>query len=274
MSVYNYIQGVEDNTNARYNFLIQGGDTYTSSLGLMLKNDVTSASTNKKGSRVSHDNSNNAFFDLRTTKANDQTISMRMIDDANPTATPVEMLKLTDDDKSSTSRYGATVTGRVKASQYFVGEADTRAPSTAGVYVGMDASTTGYFKINKGASGTGGFKFNTYNSDGTLSQTNLELNADGTVKAVKYAATADALDSEARAIVTFDANGQLVRDFGQNARIRSVEDRLTSLEEDTGSTVPVKVNEIITRLNSLNFFSSNIESLVIAAAPTPYTPAP
>jgi hypothetical protein len=139
--------------------------------------------------------------------------------------TTANMLVLTDDDKSSTSTYGAQVGGRVKASQFYVGEADTRAHTSQGVYVGQDGSSVGYFNINKGASGTGGFKFGTYAADGTLAQSNLELAADGSVKIDKYKATTNDADSETNAIASFDANGNLVRNYQQNARLRSIEER-------------------------------------------------
>jgi hypothetical protein len=196
---------------------------------------------------------------------------MRLLDDANNGAAS-NLLVLTDDDKSQSSVFGATVTGRVKASQLHVGEADTRAPVAAGVYVGHDASNLAYLKVNKGAAGTGGFKFATHSNDGSEAQVNLELLADGHVKAVKYSVTADSLDTETNAIAAFDANGQLVRSFQQNARFRSVENRLSSIEEDTLTGTPIKVNEIIRRINSLKFFSTDIPLLDVGSAPAPYVP--
>jgi hypothetical protein len=233
----------------------------------MIKGDTTAA----KGTRIAQDSSDNAFFDLRTTKGGVKNISMRLLDDANNGAAS-NLLVLTDDDKSQSSVFGATVTGRVKASQLHVGEADTRAPVAAGVYVGHDASNLAYLKVNKGAAGTGGFKFATHSNDGSEAQVNLELLADGHVKAVKYSVTADSLDTETNAIAAFDANGQLVRSFQQNARFRSVENRLSSIEEDTLTGTPIKVNEIIRRINSLKFFSTDIPLLDVGSAPAPYVP--
>lgn len=262
-----YAEGLTNSTSGSYNFLVSGKSDYTSSSGLMIKGDTSSA----KGTRIAQDASDNAFFDLRTTKGGVKNISMRLLDDDNNGAAS-NLLVLTDDDKSSTSTFGAQVTGRVKASQLHVGEADTRAPVAAGVYVGHDASTLAYLKVNKGASGTGGFKFATHNADGSENQVNLELLADGYVKAVKYSATNDSMDTEANAIAAFDANGQLVRNFQQNARFRSIEGRLTEIESDTLSTTPIKVNEIIRRINSLKFFSTDIPLLDVGSAPAPYVP--
>jgi hypothetical protein len=262
-----YAEGLTNSTAGSYNFLVSGKSDYASSSGLMIKGDTSAA----KGTRIAQDSSDNAFFDLRTTKGGVKNISMRLLDDANNGAA-TNLLVLTDDDKSQTGVFGAAVTGRVKASQLHVGEADTRAPVAAGVYLGHDASNLAYLKVNKGAAGTGGFKFATHSNDGSEAQVNLELLADGHVKAVKYAVTADSLDSEANAIAAFDANGQLVRSYQQNARFRSVESRLSSIEEDTLTGTPIKVNEIIRRMNSLKFFSTDIPLLDVGSAPAPYVP--
>lgn len=262
-----YAEGLTDSTAGTYNFLVSGKDNYTNASGLMIKGDTNSA----KGTRIAQDSNDNAFFDLRTTKGGVKNISMRLVDHATGTAS--NMMVLTDDDKSATSTFGASVTGRVKASQYHVGEADTRAPVASGVYVGHDASNIAYLKVNKGASGSGGFKFATHNADGSELQVNLELLADGHVKAIKYSATGNSLDTETNsAIAAFDANGQLVRSYQQNARFRSLEGRLDAVEADTLSGTPLKVNEIIRRLNSLKFFSSDIPLLDLGSAPTPYIP--
>ena len=262
-----YAEGLTNDSALTYNFLVSGKSNYTNSSGLMIKGDTGSA----KGTRIAQDASDNAFFDLRTTKGGVKNISMRLLDDANGGAAS-NLLVLTDDDKSLTSVFGANVTGRVKASQLHVGEADTRVPVAAGVYVGHDASTTAYLKVNKGASGTGGFNFATHADDGSVAQVNLELLADGYVKAVKYSSTADTLDTEANAIAAFDSQGKLVRNFQQNARFRSAESRLDSIESDTLLTTPIKVNEIVRRINSLKFFSTDIPLLDVGSAPTPYKP--
>jgi hypothetical protein len=259
-----YAEGLTDSGASTYNFLVSGKGDYTNSSGLMIKGDTASA----KGTRIAQDVNDNAFFDLRTTKGGVKNISMRLVD--HDTGAAANMMVLTDDDKSSTSTFGASVTGRVKASQLHVGEADTRAPVASGVYMGHDASNLAYLKVNKGASGSGGFKFATHSADGTEAQVNLELLAEGYVKAVKYSASGNSLDTESTAIAAFDSTGQLVRSYQQNARFRSLEERLDSVESDTLSGTPLKVNEIIRRLNSLKFFSSDIPLLDAGSAPTPF----
>lgn len=263
-SYVQYTEGVKDSTNSAYNFLVSGKGDYNNS-GLMIKGDTTTA----KGTHIYQDANDNAYFDLRSTAGGAKNIAMRLQNHSDGSL--ANLLVLTDDDKSSTSTYGAQVGGRVKASQFYVGEADTRAHSSQGVYVGQDASSVAYFNINKGT-GTGGFKFGTYGADGTLAQSNLELAADGSVKIDKYKATTNAQDSEANAIASFDANGNLVRNYQQNQRLRSIEERVTDLETETTQTVPAKVNQIIGRINGLKFFSNDIEALVINAPPTPFNP--
>jgi hypothetical protein len=178
------------------------------------------------------------------------------------------MLVLNKDTITSTSVYGATVGGRVKASQYYAGTADTRAPNLPGVYMGFDSSTVGYFKVNKGT-GTGGFTFNTYNANGSLDKNNMNLFAAGNVQVPYYSTTSDTQDSETTAFATFDSNGNIIRDYKQNQRIRSIENRVATLESQTVASVPEKVNEVIGRINSLNFFSSPISNLVVPAPPVP-----
>lgn len=253
----------------KYNFVVSHGDTYDA--GVSMRNDVTSTSTNKKGIRINHTVNNNSTFDLRSSTGAVNSLAFRLQDDASPSSYS-NMLSLTDDDKSSTSVYGANVTGRVKASQYFVGESDTRAPTSTGLYVGQDNSSIGYFNMNAGASGTGGFKFSTLNSDGSEAAVNLHIQKTGNIIVPAYAATNNSLDSEARAFAAFNAEGQLVRDYDQNARLRSTEARIQALETSNSSDIPNKVNEIISRINSVAFFNTNVTPLDTGTAPTPYLP--
>jgi hypothetical protein len=135
--------------------------------------------------------------------------------------------------------------------------------------MGLDSATIGQFNINKGV-GTGGFQFKTYNSNGTLAFTNMSLRSNGQVQAVYYNKTSDtAADFEAVAIAGFDADGNLVRDYQSNVRFRTIESRLTAIEDESSGVLEVKINEIVTRLNGLNFFSNNIAKLpTIPARPT------
>jgi hypothetical protein len=51
----------------------------------------------------------------------------------------------------------------------------------------------------------------------------------------------------------------MVRHFPINARIRTVETAVSTIASSVGSGLTNKVNEVITRLNSLNFYSNNIK---------------
>ena len=166
------------------------------------------------------------------------------------------------------------MTGRFKASQYYIGQTDTRVPTSAGVYLGQNSSTTGYFNINKGT-GVGGFNFQTYDANGNLLQNNMSMNASGTVQVPYYSTvTTDSADSETTAMAVFDATGNLVRSYQQNARFRGVENRLNVLEGETVASVPVKVNEIIGRLNTLKIWNTQIAGLTMGAPPAPFNPSP
>ena len=259
MSAGNYLQGSIDSTNNAYNVLLSGAPSGYTSSGLNIGGDTSTM----YGVKLSKDATNNAYLDLRADMSNK--MSLRYKD--NSTGTVSSMLDLVNDSAlSSTASYGATVNGRVKASSYYVGSIDTRAPISTGVFQGYDGNV-GYFNINKG-SGTGGFSFKTYNADGSLLQSNLNLLASGVVQAAYYTATGNAADSESVAMVGFDASGNLVRNYASNARFRALEARATAIENDITGAVPTKVNEIVTRLNGLNFFSQNIATIAT------FTPAP
>jgi F5/8 type C domain len=263
-----YAYGVPDSTTNEYDFLVNHGSYDT---GVQLRNDTTSSSTGKKGVRISHSSTENALVDLRAATGAVNSFSFRLQDDSSPSSFS-NMMVLTDDNKSSTSAYGMQVGGRVKASQYFIGESDTRAPTATGLYLGQDATTKGYFNMNPGASGTGGFKFSTFDANGQNEVVNLSLDKFGYAKMPKYSATNNALDTEASsAIVTVNSAGQLVRDYQQNARLRSSESRATNLENTVLPTVSTKVNEIISRMNAVVFFNSNIAAMDLGAVPLAYT---
>ena len=259
MSSGNYLQGYIDSSNNAYNVLLSGAPSGYTSSGLNIGGDTSTM----YGVKLSKDATNNAYLDLRADLSNK--MSLRYKD--NTSGTVSSMLDLVNDSSlSSTSSYGAVVNGRVKASSYYAGSIDTRAPLSTGVYQGYDGNV-GYFNINKG-SGSGGFSFKTYNSDGSVLQSNLNLLASGVVQAEYYTATGNAADSETVAIAGMDASGNLVRNYAANARFRALEARATAIESDLTGGVPTKVNEIITRLNGLNFFSQNIATIAV------FTPEP
>ena len=274
MAYTNYTSGVQTGTqgdpNSTYNLLISGGSDYPQQSGLLLRNDITvDDGQSHTGARIFQDNNDNAYFDFRTIAGGQKNMAFRLQDDANPSQPATNMLLLTDDNKSSTSTYGAILNGRMNASQYYVGQADTRAPMTAGMYMGFDNNTKGYFNVNKGT-GTGGFQFQTFKSNGQLDKINLNLESSGVVQAPYYSASANTLDSETVAIAGFDSQGNLVRSFQQNNRFRSIESRVAILEGETVQGIPQKMNELITRFNNLHFYSNNIQPLVFPDPPDPY----
>jgi len=264
MSYGNYLQGSTDTTNNTYNLLISGAPSGYTSSGINIGGDTSTT----YGVKITSDSSHNAFMDVRGDASNK--IAFRYKDQTSGTVTA--MLDLTNDSSLTGSGYGATVNGRVNASSYYVGSVDTRAPTSSGVYMGMDGNV-GYFNVNKG-SGTGGFAFKTYNADGSLYQSNLNLLASGVVQASYYTSSGHADDSESVAVAGFDASGNLVRNYQSNARFRAIEARLTAAESSVSGPVSSKVNEVINRLNGLNFFSQNIETLSGVTASTSPSPAP
>ena len=273
----NYAYGVQNQTgtpSGSYNLFVTGTNDYSGATGFMIKNDTTLSGPNKKGTRIFQDSTDNAYLDFRTTATDgSNSFAFRLQDDSSP-STFNNMLTLNKDTVSDTSVYGATVNGRVKASQFFVNQADIRAPNTAGVYLGQNNATTGYFNINKGT-GSGGFNFQTFNADGVTNKTNLTLNGAGSVQIPYYSTvTTDSQDSETTAMAAFDASGNIVRSSQQNQRFRGVETRLNNLEGTVVASVPIKVNEIVTRLNTLKIWNTKIANLSVSAPPAPFNPSP
>ena len=258
MSYGNYVQGSTDSTDNAYNLLVSGAQSGYTSSSLMIGGDTSTV----YGVKIQKDASNNANFDMRADMTN--TMSLRYKDNTSGTVT--SMLDLANDSSLTGTGFGAIVNGRVKASSFYVGSVDTRAPINTGVYMGTDGDVA-YFNINKG-SGSGGFAFNTYNADGSLLQNNLNLLASGVVQAAYYTASGNAADTEAVAIGGLDASGNLVRNYAANARFRALEARITVAEAELTGDVPGKLNEIVTRLNGLNFFSQNIATIAV------FTPSP
>ena len=256
----NYVQGIFDQSNLAYNVLVSGGTNYGNVSGMFIGNNTDTSLSGAAGIHMFQDLSGgNSYLDSRT--ANGE-LRIRYKDDTSKAITNMMVMKKDD---LSGAAIGADVSGRLRATQFVINQADTRLPLNAGVYVGVDNSTVGYFRVNKGAAGTGGFKFGTYDQNGLIVPgSQLSLLANGMVNAALYTATGAAADSEAVAIAGFDADGNLIRNYASNARIRVVESRLTRLETDLSSIIPNKVNEIVNRLNGLNFFSNNIQPITVS----------
>jgi len=263
----NYANGVQNGSagafGSQYNLLISGKTDYTGSTGFMVKNDTTiSDGQSHRGFIMKQDSSDNSYFDFRTQAGGVKNLTFTLQDDANPND-KYPMMILTDDGNIvSQTTYGMIISGRMNASQYYVGQADTRPVNSPGVYLGFNNDTTGYFNINKG-SGTGGFNFQTYDKNGALTQTNLAMNAAGTVQVPYDQATGATQDNETTAMMVFDATGNVVRSYQQNARFRNIETRVGTLETETVVQVPQKVNEIISRLNTLKVWNTAIGNITL-----------
>ena len=168
-------------------------------------------------------------------------------------------------DNTTSNGYAGTFTGRAQANTLVVSGNDTRVPEANKLQLAQ-SNGVGLFHINKG-SGAGGFEFKTFNSDGSIDKTNMTLLQSGAVNLPAYARTADALD-ENTAIAGLDVSGNLVRNFAINNRVNLAESsladarsRLATVETNTISgngPLPIKLNEVTGRINSLNFFSSPI----------------
>lgn len=245
-----YVSGIEDSVASSYNFLVSGKSDYSSS-GVMIKGNTAS----QPGLAIRMDASDNTQIDHRADASN--SLSVRLID--NDTQTVHNLMVVKKDDKSGVNTDAVTIGGRVKASQFHINEADTRAPVNEGVYVSVDNVYTAHIKNNKG-DGTGGFVFTTHNADGSINKLNMSLNANGTILLPEYQRTNDPYDDENYAIATFDAQGKLQRGYQQNRRFQSLESRATATEVDKTDTM-IRINEIIRRMNSLSIFSNDMSEL-------------
>jgi Spondin-like TSP1 domain len=259
MSYGNYLQGSVNSVDNSYNVLLSGASSGYTSSSLMIGGNTSTM----YGVKLTKDVTNNAYLDMRADLSN----KMAFRHKDNTSSVISSMLELSNDSSLTSTGFGAIVTGRMKASSYYAGSIDTRAPVNTGVYTGYDGQV-GYFKINKGT-GSGGFSFRTYNADGTLLQNNLNLLASGVIQASYYTTTGMAADFEPVAFMGFDASGNFVRNYAANARFRALEARFTAVENDLIGEVPTKVNEIVTRLNGLRFFSQLIESISVFTPPVP-----
>jgi hypothetical protein len=256
--MYNFTNGVFTSDNG-YGVLLTGSPSGYQSTSVYLGADTHCAS----GIRFMYNNSSNNFTsDLRGSDTSN--LSFRHTTNGSSFS---NMLTLANDTSiSNTLRYGATVGGRMNASSYVVSGTDIRAPTRVGLYMSLDGSTVGSFSVNKGT-GSGGFSFSTYNSDGSLYKNNLNLDSTGLIQAPSYNVTTSLADTESVAIMGLDSNGNLVRNFMGNQRFRVAEARLTAIENDLTINIPVKLNEIVSRIDNFNFFSSNVEYI------TPFVPS-
>jgi len=254
----NYVNGNFNGSN-EYDLVING------SYGNYNKSAVMLGNTTNYG-RMMYDNSVNAAYLDVSGNQSSATILHRQTSDGS---TFNNMLTLVVDNLSSNTTYAGSFGGRALATQFVLAGNDTRLPQAYNVGVSQN-NGQGMFNVNKGAVGVGGFQFNTYNSNGSLSAQNMVLAYNGQVNIPYYTGTADPNDSESVAVAGFDASGNLVRNYAANERLRLAESRLSSIENDLigNGTLPAKVNDIINRLNGLNFFSSNITTIPISGNTT------
>jgi hypothetical protein len=256
MANMNYVQGVATgtagNATSQYNLLISGGDDYKQSSGLYLANDIRS----NKGAQLMFANNGNTFMDFNAAATN----AMNFRYTSNGVSYN-NMLQLMTEDASNSTRYVADINGRLKASQYVVdasyNEARTIAGNRGALYMGQNNSGS-YFIMNPNGN-TAAFDFKVTNADGTANRTVMTMRGNGQIQTVFYNKTSNSDDSEAVAVAGFDDNGNLVRKYEVNARIRTVETAVSTIASSVGQGLTNKVNEVITRLNSLNFYSNNIK---------------
>lgn len=256
MSNLNYVQGVTSGTqngeDGQYNLLIQGGAAYRQASGLYLASEIRS----NRGAQLMFANNGNTFMDFNASAGN----AMNFRYTSNGVVYN-NMLQLMTEDKSNATRYVADINGRVKASQYVVdssyNESRTIVADKGALYMGQN-NTGSYFIMNPNGQ-TAAFDFKVTNTNGTANRTLMTMRGNGQVQTVFYNKTANSDDSEPVAVAGFDNDGNLVRRYEVNARIRTVETAVSTIASSVGQGLTNKVNEVILRLNSLNFYSNNIK---------------
>jgi hypothetical protein len=252
----NYVQGIytgnKTESTSQYNLLISGGDDYKQSSGLYIANDIRS----NKGAQLMFASNGNTFMDFNSAVSN----AMNFRYTSNGVGYN-NMLQLMTEDAGNATRYVADINGRVKASQYVVdasyNESRTIVPDKGALYVGQN-NTGSYFIMNPNGN-TAAFDFKVTNTNGTANRTVMTMRGNGQIQTVFYNKTANSDDSEEVAVAGFDNDGNLVRKYEVNARIRTVETAVNTIASSVGQGLTNKVNEVITRLNSLNFYSNNIK---------------
>jgi len=249
------VQGVSSaSTGATgyYNLLIQGGDDYKQSSGLFLANDIKT----NKGAQLMFAQNGNTFMDFNAAATN----AMNFRHTLNGVGYN-NMLQLMTEEVSNATRYVADINGRVKASQYVVdssyNESRTILADKGALYMGQN-DTGSYFIMNPNGKNAA-FDFKVTKADGTDNRTVMTMQGNGQIQTVFYNKTTNADDSELTAVAGFDKDGNLVRHYPVNARIRTVETAVSTIAASVGQGLSSKVNEVITRLNSLNFYSQNIK---------------
>jgi hypothetical protein len=297
----NYVQGIFADQNADmtandagvYNLLISGGQNYQKSSGIYIGNNTVS----KPGINIAFTSSNDMSVYHNASAGN--TMNFRFGSNSSFN----NMLILTNDMRTQTrglNAYAGHFHGRVQATQYFInanGEDNMRSNGLeTGLY--MNSNTAGNFFITNVSqtvidnNGTL-FKFMATNATGDLhanetqqwidsdsndaglnrwrKDTKMEIFYNGIVQLPRYQKTTDAFDIDTTAFAGFDSKGNLVRDFNTNKRIREIEEDVVQMNLDFMDGLTQKVNNIIGRVNGLNFFSDTILEYRLPPVPTGVT---
>jgi hypothetical protein len=259
----NYVSGIFDSTAGAYNLKVSGGTSYPSS-GISLGKTIT----NGRAAQLLFANDGNLYMDANMTSSN----AMNFRYTQNGTGFS-NMLTLTQDDMK-TDVYASTVNGRVKSSQYVVDASfsDARVGANRGLYIGQNSSGS-YFSMNN-AGNEGSFKFATTNANGTSNTTNLVMSTNGNIQMPFYNKTTNPDDIESSAVAGFEENGNLVRNYSINKRLRVSETALNTISGNTLGPLVDKVNTIISRINGFKFNGNNITLIGNSTSTPNATPTP
>jgi len=249
------VNGYVNADNTEYDLVINGNVD-----GKYNKSAIILGNTSTYGRMMYDEIQKSSFIDVKGPA--DAKIVHRKFDSVSNSFKNI--LSMVIDNGAESSVVAANFDGRVQASQLVVNGNDSRVPEANKLNLSNNGGR-GNFNVNKGLNGLGGFVFRTYDNNNNLHTTNMVLNESGAVQMEYYKKTDDINDNEAVAIAGLDANGTLVRNYEANERLRNNETRLKVVEDHLvgNGTLPNKVNEIVNRLNGLNFFSSNIAPLPI-----------
>jgi hypothetical protein len=280
--MYNYVQGIFDSSTNVYNLLVSGGEDYNQSSGIFIGGDIFK----KQGANYLFNKNGDSYFDYNASV--DSRIKFRKTQDG---VNFTDIMTLMSENKSDSQRFAASINGRTAASQYYVnsGYNESRVNENGGLYMGQN-STGAYFIVNPNGLASldnPTFSFQTSNPDGTYNpdQVGINIYANGTFGFPHYKATDSSADIEDTAIASFDMGGNLVRDFNTNQRLRDMEADIEAINDDLmggGSItqqlnnnnttmvggVAFKINELISRLNGLHFFSCDINPYYLPDEPT------
>ena len=142
--------------------------------------------------------------------------------------------------------------------------------ATSGLKISKKTDNNAYLDLTGSSANTLNFRSTV---DGSNFSNVLQVGNNGNIRAFAYGATGLAADSETLAVAALDPSGNLVRDFAFNARIRNIETLVNNLDANAFNTVPSKVNEIIHKLNNLNFYSAASRIMDLSTnAPANITP--